>query len=307
MLAATSARLRATRAPLGAPRRVALRPATLVDAARFARYRAGLAAAARGREAPPFGLSVCFLPRRPAAFYFAPSVLSALRARIVTDASRADVVWAFEDQTLSDVPAPTNRPVVNGRCRDVRKSTVAAAFAAVGGARILVDPTRADGLIVEKSEENGTHDGRIVEAPCRRREGRCYQRLIDNRVPGGLVEDLRTVVVGGVPTLVFRKRRREGRRFANENAEVAVCDPGDVLSLTERRLLSDLCARIGLDCGGLDVLRCAETGEIAVVDANKTDMGPPLALPLRQQIDATYRLAAATAAYLKTLAEGEAA
>jgi len=49
---------------------------------------------------------------------------------------------------------------------------------------------------------------------------------------------------------------------------------------------------MGLDWGGLDVLRDRRTGRLYVVDVNKTDM-PPIALPWADKLRATSRLAAA--------------
>jgi hypothetical protein len=48
-----------------------------------------------------------------------------------------------------------------------------------------------------------------------------------------------------------------------------------------------------LDWGGLDVLRDRTDGRLYVVDVNKTDMGPPIAMKLRDKITVTRRLAAA--------------
>ena len=74
--------------------------------------------------------------------------------------------------------------------------------------------------MVEKSEINGAHDGRIIQGPAPARHGHVYQRVIDNRNGRGLVEDLRCPMIGGRIPLVLRKRRREAVRFCNSNDEV---------------------------------------------------------------------------------------
>ena len=51
-----------------------------------------------------------------------------------------------------------------------------------------------------------------------------------------------------------------------------------------------------MDWGGVDVLRDRATGKIFIVDANKTDMGPPIALQLGHKLKATRRMAKAFAA-----------
>ena len=49
----------------------------------------------------------------------------------------------------------------------------------------------------------------------------------------------------------------------------------------------------GLEWGGVDVLRDNASGKIYIVDANKTDMGPPVALNLGDKLKATRRMAKA--------------
>lgn len=109
------------------------------------------------------------------------------------------------------------------------------------------------------------------------------------------MEDLRTCTVAGEPVLVFRKRRPVARRFANENVSVDMVRPEEVFSPAEIDLIRRFTSEIRLDWGGVDVLRNQDDGRIYIVDANKTDMGPPVALPLGQKLKATRRLARAFA------------
>jgi hypothetical protein len=97
----------------------------------------------------------------------------------------------------------------------------------------------------------------------------------------------------GQPVLVFKKRRPTGRRFANENVSVEWVRPEQVYSPAEIDLIRRFCSEIRLDWGGVDVLRNSTDGRIYIVDANKTDMGPPVALPLGQKLRATRLLARA--------------
>jgi len=120
-----------------------------------------------------------------------------------------------------------------------------------------------------------------------------YQVLVDNEVEGGLVEDLRCCIVGGKPAIVFRKRRQLERRFLNENAFVELDTPENTYSEDEIRLISQFATEIGLEWGGVDVLRDRLSGKIYIVDANKTDMGPPIALKLSDKLKATRRMAKA--------------
>jgi hypothetical protein len=236
--------------------------------------------------------TIAFLPDLPRPWYLIWAVAACAGARVVADAREADIVMHFDDSTVSpETPLPdfgARRPrLVNFGCRDISKSRVASAFGRVAGYALAVDPTTYNGPIVDKSEINAAHDGRIVEGPFPPQPGRAYQRLIDNAVEGGLVEDLRTVTAGGEAILVFRKRRPIARRFANGNVSCDWVKPAEVFSDAELDLIRRFTRELKLDWGGVDVLRNKADGRIYVVDANKTDMGPPVILKLGQKLRAT--------------------
>jgi hypothetical protein len=257
---------------------------------------------------PGAPFTVCFLPDRARPWYLIWPVLRAAGGRIVTDPAVADIVFRFEDATVSTL-APKSAAgarTVNFGAGDVSKSAVGAAFEAAFGYPLALDPRTHAGAAVEKSEINGAHDGRIVMCPTPARAGRVYQRVVDNRCVArpGLVEDMRTPTVGGRPACVFLKRRRIGERFANANAEVILARPEDVYSPEEMASIAAFCDRLGLDWGGLDVLRDATEGRLYIVDANKTDMGPPTALPLADKLHATRILAKAFRAFAVRPSQG---
>lgn len=241
--------------------------------------------------------SVAFTPDKPRPWYFIWPVLAAAGARIVDDPARADIVFQFDDTTVTNNPVPDNLrahvKLVNFGCRDVSKSIVAQSWQAVSGYDLAVDPATHHGPMVEKSEKNAAHDGRVIEGPVAAHPDKTYQRLIDNEIAGGLVEDLRACIVGGRPVVVFRKRRPLERRFLNENVEVLLDRPENCYSADEIEMISAFAARMGMDWGGVDVLRDRHTGQIFIVDANKTDMGPPVALGLGDKLKATRRMAMA--------------
>jgi hypothetical protein len=243
--------------------------------------------------------TIAFLPDRPRPWYLIWPVMQCAGARQIENAAEADIVMQFDDSTTCDPQVPDfskrTRKVrsVNFNCRDISKSTISAAFERVAGYSLGVDPTTYSGPIVDKSEVNAAHDGRTVVGPIERVSGRSYQKLIDNEVEGGLVEDLRTCTVAGQPVIVFRKRRPLARRFANENVSVGWGRPEEVFSPAEIDLIRRFCSEIKLDWGGVDVLRDRQDGRIYIVDANKTDMGPPVAMPLGQKLRATRLLARA--------------
>ncbi len=251
------------------------------------------AAAARVRR----DFVIQFAPDRVRPWYLIWPVVRLAGGRIAQDGEAADVVFHFEDATFGQTAAPHARQGVrylNFGCRDVSKSAVAKAFEAAFGYPLALDPETHQGEAVAKCELNGAHDGRIITCPAPREDGRVYQRVIDNRCEGrGLVEDFRTPTIGGKPICVFIKRRAVSERFANANSEVELRTPEECFSAAEMERIADFCARMGLDWGGLDILRDRSDGRLYIVDANKTDMGPPIALPLKDKMYAARALAAA--------------
>jgi hypothetical protein len=206
-----------------------------------------------------------------------------------------DVWMHFEDKTHSDkiVLPDDGLPRWNFDASDLSKSAVASAFAQAFGYELALDPLTSTGEAVEKGEANGIHDGAIVTLPCQPKPDKVYQRLIDNRAKDGLVEDLRTPTVGGKPVCVFIKRRSVASRFTNDNAQCWLRQVEDVFSFEEIAAIGRFCELLKLDWGGLDILRDASSGQIYIVDANRTDMGPPIALPVTDKIKSTNLLAVA--------------
>lgn len=245
----------------------------------------------------PF-FTIAFTPERARPWYLIRNVARAAGARLAKDVAEADVVMHFEDATYSPNDPPVRlKPgakLVNYGARDVSKSNVARACAAAFGHPLAIDPRTHIGAAVEKSEINAAHDGHIVQCPTQPLPGRVYQRVVDNRgADPNLVEDLRTCTVGGKPIVVFIKRRPVTKRFQNTNTEVLLRTPEEVFSAAEIAQISAFTREIGLDWGGVDVLRDRTDGTLYIVDANKTDMGPPITLNLADKLVATRKLAKA--------------
>lgn len=244
--------------------------------------------------------TIAFFPDKPRPWYFVWPVIHVAGVKLIDKVEQADIVFQFDDSTESEHVIPKTKDgarLVNMNCRDVSKSRVAEAFAAAAGYSLAVDPTVFNGKMVEKSELNAAHDGRIVQGPIAKGEdGKVYQRLIDNEIEGGLVEDLRACIVGGKPAIVLRKRRNVERRFMNENAQVILARPTSCYSAEEIDVICRFADEMGLEWGGVDVLRDGESGQIFIVDANKTDMGPPIALNIGRKLRATRWMAHAFAA-----------
>jgi hypothetical protein len=239
---------------------------------------------------PPTGPVIRFLPDRARPWYLIWPVLRLAGGRQAGPGQPADITMHFSDETVAS-PVRADGPVWNNGATDISKSQVAALFEAVSGYRLTLDPVRDHGLAVEKSEANGVHDGRIVTLPLEPVAGRVYQKLVDARADDGMVEDLRTPTVGGRPVCVFVKRRPVQSRFTNDNQACPLKSVEAVFSPDEVRLIEAFCARMQLDWGGLDILRDRSDGRIYIVDVNRTDMGPPIAMPLTEKLAATRMLA----------------
>jgi hypothetical protein len=252
------------------------------------------------RAAAPIGtpFTIAFTPERARPWYLVWAVSRIAGAKLVKDTATADVVMHFEDATITPNQPPTRLKrgarLINFACSDVSKSRTTTAFEAAFGYALAIDPTTHAGPAVEKSEINGAHDGRIVQCPAHKLPGRAYQRLVDNRgADASMVDDLRTCLVAGRPQCVFIKRRPLQKRFQNTNSEVLFRMPDEVFSADEMERIGAFARVLGLDWGAIDALRDRGDGRLYIVDANKTDMGPPVALSLADKMKATRLLAAA--------------
>ncbi len=230
--------------------------------------------------------TLAFLPGPARPWYLLPALVYRLRYRLAKSPETADILIYFEDATTGTPPALPkgfSGKTINFSCTDISKTKVAEAFAEVFGYDLAVDPRTYQGLIAVKSEQNGAHDGSLAQAPLAPdayKADLVYQKLVDNRIDTSTVEDLRCPVVGGKIGLVFVKHRPVDNRFANFNSKVFLACPEDYLNPDERAKLGAFARIMGLDFGGMDVLRDRNDGRIYVVDVNKTDMGPPIALSL---------------------------
>ena len=242
------------------------------------------------------------LGRRRRAIWFTPDLprqrhmvrIAAIWAgiRLARSPDTADAAFFFEDATVSEPPPPHHSRALNFACADIGKGHVAAVFERVFGYPLALDPAAWTGPAVEKSDANGTHDGRIVACPGVARPGFVYQHVVDN-VADGISTDLRTHVVGGTVVAVWIKRRRAAARFQPANLSATLVDPAGVFTADERDRIGAFATAMGADWAGLDVLRDSSNGRIYIVDVNKTDAGPIIALPFAAKLRSVALLAAA--------------
>lgn len=240
------------------------------------------------------GPKVWFTPDRPRPWYLVWASAAWAGVRFARTPEEAQAAFYFDDSAQGAAPNAGPDLRLNYGCTDVTKSHVARMFEQVFGYPLALDPRTSNGPLVEKGEANGVHDGRIVQAPCPALPGKTYQRLIDNTESDAgreLVADLRTPCVGGRPVTVFIKKRPVGDRFANHNCAVELTTPEAVFTAAEIEQIGHFCQAMQMDWGGLDILRDRNDGRLYIVDVNKTDMGPPIALPLADKLRATRLLA----------------
>jgi hypothetical protein len=250
-----------------------------------------------------------FFPTTPAPWYLIWNVYKQLGLSTADPAEECDVLYYFEDsaQGATDLAPYLERglPVINARCADIGKDRVARVFEETFGYPLFIDPRVHTGPAVAKSVGNGRHDGRIVDCPIEAAEpGLVYQRLIRNSIDGRHAQDIRTPIIGGQIPFVYIKERPLEARFANDNSRCLFLETGEALSPEEVERVQAFVAAMRLDVGSLDILRDRETGRIYIVDVNKTCMGPPVILNLRDKFRAVHRMAGAFKAYIRTLKEG---
>lgn len=246
-----------------------------------------------------------FYPERPTRGTVIYQVCHLLGYRISNDLEApASFAMAWEDRTFREmrpelVQLSDRLAVFNLGCQDISKRRVEAVHKEVFGYGLAIDPRIHAGPYVRKANENSRHDGRVTtDLVDTLEEGVVYQRVVDNRVSRRLVQDIRVLVCGDTIPLCYLKTRPIESRFSNGNSWVSIGAPSELLSAAERRLIVQLCRRLGMDVGEVDALRDRGTGLLYVVDANPTPVGPPNGLPREEGRAALRRVADALAPVL---------
>lgn len=258
---------------------------------------------AASRRAPARA-RIAYAPHPGAPWYTLPLALRGTGIRPTRDLAKADIIMAFNDRTevgvqSANTPLPEGVPILNGTITDISKRHVGAVFAQVFGYALSVDPVSHAGPMVEKSNINGVHDGRVVMGPLSApRADMAYQKLVDTHIRDGVTEDLRCVCVGGEIAQVFRKEKSTDRRFSTSYLLTELVKADAVFNAAERAQISQFCHAMGLDFGSIDVLRDHRgEGQIYIVDVNKTCM-PVLSMPRKALSLGLSRIGAAAEAYI---------
>lgn len=226
------------------------------------------------------GKTILFFPERPPILFAAYDYCTFMGYTISKDPSvRFDAAILRKNHTFADVaelerlPVPLSK-VINGRCLDISKQRVGRVFADLFGYELDIDPLSYSGRMVEKSNMNGAHNGRIIQGPISEKEvrnGSIYQKLIEGPSDRpGFFLDYRVPIHGGRIPLVYLIYRPAENRFGDfEYAEPV--EPDTLFSKEERALMCRMADTMNLDCGELDVLRDSD-GRIYVIDVNNTPM-----------------------------------
>jgi len=221
-------------------------------------------------------LRILAYPDKPSTFQAFFKLCAFNGYRVVTDPAESyDLAIHFAYQA-HPCRLSSSIPVINRRCSDVSKDTVARLFEQTFGYALAVDPLVFDGRMVEKPRGNYTHDGRILQGPLcadQMRSEHVYQRFIDT-TDGKEAVDLRVPIYGGRIPIAYEKRRLMAGEL-KDWATARIRRPEEALSIEERDRLVAFADAIGLDYGEVDVLRDISDGRIYVVDVNNTPAGPP--------------------------------
>lgn len=241
--------------------------------------------------------SLAFHPQPAGPWYNAWLAVRMGGIVISKDPQAADVVFVFDDKTVSDTGAllepSLKAKAINDRIDDISKTHVAKVFQGIFGYGVEIDPLTHQGKAVQKSDINATHDGQVIDCPLAPEDVRAdsvYQKLIDSTHDGPRSEDLRMAYVGGEIPVVFHKYKLVEKRFGTDYDHVDVWSADKAFSKDEQEKLIEFCDAMGLDFGAVDVMRDKHDGHIYVVDVNKTCM-PVLCLTQKEQRHA-FRLIA---------------
>lgn len=177
-------------------------------------------------------------------------------------------VWLSDDVHLAD-------GWINNHGVAINKNLVNEAFGIVFEYPIEADPESADGWVVRKRLGHGIH-GELVQCPCPKQQGFCYQQILTNHPNESWMEEFRMDVYGNY-FLNTRKLLEKGRlgfpTASRRNASFDFDCGLQMFEWWEAGGLLRFCKLIGMGFGSLDVIRHLD-GRIYVIDAT-TNTAPP--------------------------------
>lgn len=169
-----------------------------------------------------------------------------------------------------------NGKLLNEFCTDISKKFIDTVHCETLGYGLTVNPLTFTGKAVIKSDDNATHDGRIIQCPVDSiQPNYVYQIVVNNQVSEQRVQDIRVPFICGDIPFVYLKYRNINDRFSNGNDSAEMKQVGEIFSDQEVESIIKFCRGVNLDYGELDVLRDRTTNRIYIVDVNYTPWGPP--------------------------------
>ena len=225
---------------------------------------------------------VLFFPRQPSYRSMPWKAITWSGYKIIDAPNKqydAAILW---DPSTVIFPStyPDTDAFINGRSIGTSKENVQHVFEAVFGYPLAVDPLVFAGECVVKSNDQGTHDGKIIVCPIENREpGKVYEKLIETE-KDGIVWDLRVPFIGGEIPFCCLKYRPANIRFSKKHSSVRMAAVHDVFSVEEVENIRRFAGAMGVDMCEFDMIRESGSGLLYIVDTNTTPQGPPGALPL---------------------------
>ncbi len=254
---------------------------------------------------------VLFYPDRPQSLFVIYKIFLALGFHLSTNPlEHCDIAMKWRNTIGTGNPffppeavlegLLENRPdlrVLNMNCNDVSKKRVSVVFEEVFGYSTSVNPGTYSGKCVMKSDWNGLHVGEILECPTEiRRDGFVYEKLINNEVGDGLVQDIRVPIFGRTIPFVYLKSRPVQERLVDRShtlSKTVMAEVSDFLRDEEVNKINQFCEKLGLDYGEIDILRDRDDQKIYIVDVNNDPSGPPAPISGEYPLSAIVRLAQA--------------
>ncbi len=254
---------------------------------------------------------VLFYPDRPQSLFVIYKIFLALGFHLTTNPlEHCDIAMKWRNTVGTGNPffppeaalegLMEKRPelrVLNMNCNDVSKKRVSAVFEEIFGYSTSVDPGTYSGKCVMKSDWNGLHVGEVIDCPTEvRRDGFVYEKLINNEVGDGFVQDIRVPIFGSTIPFVYLKSRPVQERLVDRShtlSKTVMAEVSDCLTNEEIKNVHQFCERLGLDYGEIDILRDRDDQKIYIVDVNNDPSGPPVPISGEYPLPAIVRLAQA--------------
>ena len=220
--------------------------------------------------------AVYFYPDLPVAGYMLGRICQRLGCRMLRIKRGTErPVMRWDDRTDGKIDPYLEKmalktPVLNMGCHDISKQNVERVFRKVFGYGSFVDPLSHEGLLVEKSDDNGRHDGRFLQGPLAGAQKECvYQIPINTKQKDGFREEMRIPVFNGKIVLVMKKIKPDSDPFiCSLRGFIEEVDIG--LKAEEQAQICRFCNEFDLDYGELDILRNNDDGRIYIIDVNNT-------------------------------------